>query len=76
MLQGPEGTQVVLTVKPAGGSSSKDVRITRQPIEFNPVDFALCSSSGEQGQPRGMGRECQTLGVCGCRWVWVQGAAD
>lgn len=51
MLQGPEGSQVTLTVQPRGSSASKEVKLARQPIAFNPVDSALCSSSGERGVP-------------------------
>ncbi|KAL4425371.1 hypothetical protein ABPG75_009387 [Micractinium tetrahymenae] len=47
LLQGPEGSEVVLTVKPGnGGGPPRDVRVQRQPIAFNPVDWALCGSSG------------------------------
>lgn len=46
MLQGAEGSQVVLSVRPGSTGTAKDVRLTRQPIVLNPVDFALCSSSG------------------------------
>ena len=46
LLQGPEGSEVVLRVAPARGGPAHDVRLTRTPITINPVDAALCSSSG------------------------------
>lgn len=50
MLQGPEGTEVVLRVQPGGdGGEPRNVQVAREPIAFNPVDYALCSSSGERG---------------------------
>lgn len=62
MLQGPEGSEVTLTVQPRGSSSSKDVKLARQPIAFNPVDSALCSSGErcpEQGWPVAASRSNQ-----------------
>lgn len=60
LLQGPEGSQVTLTVRPGGaksGAAAKDFKLTRQPIAFNPVDSALCSSSGEgRARRRELGR--------------------
>jgi hypothetical protein len=56
LLQGPNGSEVVLRVHPGGSSgagggtgssTSKEYRLTREQIKFNPVDSALCSSSGE-----------------------------
>ena len=38
---------MVLSVRPGGSGAAKDFRIARQPIQFNPVDSALCGSSGE-----------------------------
>ena len=55
LLQGPEGSQVVLSVKPGAGGAARDVPITRQPIQFNPVDTALCSSSGKSASLGGGG---------------------
>ncbi|KAI3434885.1 hypothetical protein D9Q98_002939 [Chlorella vulgaris] len=56
LLQGPDGSEVVLQVQPGGSSgagggtgssTSKEYRLTREQIKFNPVDSALCSSSGQ-----------------------------
>ncbi|KAL4854503.1 C-terminal processing peptidase [Chlorella vulgaris] len=56
LLQGPDGSEVVLRVQPGGSSgagggtgssTSKEYRLTREQIKFNPVDSALCSSSGQ-----------------------------
>lgn len=46
LLQGAEGSEVTLKVKPHTGGAVKDVKLTRQPIQINPVDSALCSTSG------------------------------
>jgi len=55
LLQGPEGSRVVLTVKPhaergvergAGSSSTKEIALIRREIKINPVDSALCGTSG------------------------------
>lgn len=46
MLQGAEGSAVVLTVKPHAGGATKEVQLTREQININPVDAALCSTSG------------------------------
>jgi carboxyl-terminal processing protease len=48
LLQGVDGSEVVLKVKARGGNGSvKDVKLIRQPIKINPVDSAVCSSSGK-----------------------------
>ena len=48
LLQGAEGSEVVLKVKGNGSNGSvKDVKLVRQPIKINPVDTAVCSTSGK-----------------------------
>jgi hypothetical protein len=69
MLQGPDGTEVVLRVQPGGsGGAPRDVRVAREPIAFNPVDYALCGSSGEGAGPaeragRGAAPRCGSRGT-------------
>ncbi|KAL4518781.1 hypothetical protein Ndes2437B_g00861 [Nannochloris sp. 'desiccata'] len=47
LLQGVEGSEVVLTLKARGATGTvKDVKLTRQPIKINPVDSAICTTSG------------------------------
>jgi carboxyl-terminal processing protease len=48
LLQGAEGSEVILKVKARGGGNVKDVKLTRQPIKINPVDSAVCSTSGKK----------------------------
>ncbi len=48
LLQGVEGSEVVLKVKARGSGSMKDVKLVRQPIKINPVDSAVCSTSGKK----------------------------
>jgi len=48
LLQGVDGSEVVLKVKARGDNdSTKDIKLTRQPIQINPVDSAICSTSGK-----------------------------
>lgn len=48
LLQGVEGSEVVLTLKARGATGTvKDVKLTRQPIKINPVDSAICTTSGK-----------------------------
>ncbi|EFN57183.1 hypothetical protein CHLNCDRAFT_9114, partial [Chlorella variabilis] len=56
LLQGPEGSEVVLRVRPSGGGAPRDLSLTRQPIQFNPVDSALCSTSGQLAPGSSEGR--------------------
>lgn len=46
LLQGTEGSEVALKVKPHQGGSVKELKLARVPITVDPVDSALCSSSG------------------------------
>ncbi len=59
---------MTLTVQPRGSSATKDVQLARQPIQFNPVDSALCSSSGE-GQ-----FSLPTAWLGSCCWAHLGGA--
>ena len=47
LLQGVEGSEVTLQVNPRVGGPTKDVLLTRKPIKINPVDSAVCSTSGK-----------------------------
>ena len=47
LLQGVDGSEVTLKIKPHNGGAVKDVKLTRQQIKINPVDSAMCSTSGE-----------------------------
>ena len=49
LLQGAEGSEVVLSVSAGGSGAPRDLRLQRQPILYNPVDSALCSSGGACG---------------------------
>jgi C-terminal processing protease CtpA/Prc len=46
MLQGPEGTTVSLRLSGAGGGAPRDLQLIRAPITLEPVQHALCASSG------------------------------
>lgn len=46
LLQGTEGSEVVLSVKPHAGGAVKEYALKRQAITVDPVDSALCSTSG------------------------------
>ena len=71
---------MVLSVRPGGSGAAKDLRIARQPIQFNPVDSALCGSSGESPKPKSNRQCCNFLQVlqlpAACLWystiTWVE----
>ncbi len=48
---------MVLVVKGGaqGGGAQREVVLQREPISLNPVESALCSSSGEGGRLAGVG---------------------
>lgn len=46
LLQGPDRSEVTLKVRPHTGGPSRDVKLVRQPISFNPVETAVCHTEG------------------------------
>jgi len=54
LLLGGEGTPLTMTVRPAGqGSQLKEVTLTRQRLQVNPVSWARCSRASPSVGPEG-----------------------
>jgi hypothetical protein len=67
LLQGEEGTEVTLVLRPGGGGSKKEVVLTRQKVAVRPVSSEVCSGVKPQALPPGKLSMCRRGGKpCGC----------
>lgn len=48
-ITGAANTQVTLALQPHGQNGTREVTLTREKIDFNPVSSQLCSSSSSDG---------------------------